>query len=403
MKKKEKIIRIVSFLFTFLIIFNLFRISTYCESKEVLEVTTEVNALPQFESKSVILMEATSGKVLYEKDADLVVSPASITKIMTLIIIFDKIKEEKITLEDVVTTSEYAKSMGGSQVFLETGEQQTVETLIKCIVVASGNDASVCMAEYIAGSEEAFVQMMNERAKGLGMENTEFLDCCGLNDTMEHHTSARDVAIMSRELITKYPEIFNYSKIWMENIIHKTDKGEKEFTLANTNKLLKQYEWTTGLKTGSTSLAKYCLSATAKRDDIELIAVVMGAPDYKVRFSEAKKLLDYGFANVTLYKADNSDIKESIKVENGKREQVKVTVEGNFSYVCLENEKVGDVVKKVEYYKLNAPVKEGAIVGNIFYYIGDKKIGENNIKATEKVDKLSYVDYLKKMWYKYMV
>lgn len=403
MKKKEKIIRIVSFLFTFLIIFNLFRISTYCESKEVLEVTTEVNALPQFESKSVILMEATSGKVLYEKDADLVVSPASITKIMTLIIIFDKIKEEKITLEDVVTTSEYAKSMGGSQVFLETGEQQTVETLIKCIVVASGNDASVCMAEYIAGSEEAFVQMMNERAKGLGMENTEFLDCCGLNDTMEHHTSARDVAIMSRELITKYPEIFNYSKIWMENIIHKTDKGEKEFTLANTNKLLKQYEWTTGLKTGSTSLAKYCLSATAKRDDIELIAVVMGAPDYKVRFSEAKKLLDYGFANVTLYKADNSDIKESIKVENGKREQVKVTVEGNFSYVCLENEKVGDVVKKVEYYKLNAPVKEGAIVGNISYYIGDKKIGENNIKATEKVDKLSYVDYLKKMWYKYMV
>lgn len=403
MKKKEKIIRIVSFLFTFLIIFNLFRISTYCESKEVLEVTTEVNALPQFESKSVILMEATSGKVLYEKDADLVVSPASITKIMTLIIIFDKIKEEKITLEDVVTTSEYAKSMGGSQVFLETGEQQTVETLIKCIVVASGNDASVCMAEYIAGSEEAFVQMMNERAKGLGMENTEFLDCCGLNDTMEHHTSARDVAIMSRELITKYPEIFNYSRIWMENIIHKTDKGEKEFTLANTNKLLKQYEWTTGLKTGSTSLAKYCLSATAKRDDIELIAVVMGAPDYKVRFSEAKKLLDYGFANVTLYKADNSDIKESIKVENGKREQVKVTVEGNFSYVCLENEKVGDVVKKVEYYKLNAPVKEGAIVGNISYYIGDKKIGENNIKATEKVDKLSYVDYLKKMWYKYMV
>ena len=356
------------------------------------------------QSKAAILMEASTGKILYENNADEIVSPASITKIMTLILIFDAINEGKIDYDDVVTTSEYAKSMGGSQVFLETGEKQTVETLVKCIVVASGNDASVCMAEYIAGSETEFVRMMNERARELGMTNTVFKDCCGLCDSMEHHTSARDVAIMSRELITKYPEIHNYSKIWMENITHVTNKGSIEFTLANTNKLLKQYEWATGLKTGSTSLAKYCLSATACKDNIELIAVIMGAPDYKVRFSEAVTLLNYGYSVVSMYSDKNDEINREIKISGGVKKTVKIEPEKEFVYICGKDEVINNIKKKVKLEKkVKAPAKSGSVVGKTEYYIGDNMIGEVNICLIENVRKAGYVDYLKKMWYKYIM
>ncbi len=356
------------------------------------------------QSKAAILMEASTGKILYENNADEIVSPASITKIMTLILIFDAINEGKIDYDDVVTTSEYAKSMGGSQVFLETGEKQTVETLVKCIIVASGNDASVCMAEYIAGSETEFVRMMNERARELGMTNTVFKDCCGLCDSMEHHTSARDVAIMSRELITKYPEIHNYSKIWMENITHVTNKGSIEFTLANTNKLLKQYEWATGLKTGSTSLAKYCLSATACKDNIELIAVIMGAPDYKVRFSEAVTLLNYGYSVVSMYSDKNDEINREIKISGGVKKTVKIEPEKEFVYICGKDEMINNITKKVKLEKkVKAPAKSGSVVGKTEYYIGDNMIGEVNICLIENVRKAGYVDYLKKMWYKYIM
>lgn len=356
------------------------------------------------QSKAAILMEASTGKILYENNADEIVSPASITKIMTLILIFDAINEGKIDYDDVVTTSEYAKSMGGSQVFLETGEKQTVETLVKCIVVASGNDASVCMAEYIAGSETEFVRMMNERARELGMTNTVFKDCCGLCDSMEHHTSARDVAIMSRELITKYPEIHNYSKIWMENITHVTNKGSIEFTLANTNKLLKQYEWATGLKTGSTSLAKYCLSATACKDNIELIAVIMGAPDYKVRFSEAVTLLNYGYSVVSMYSDKNDEINRELKISGGVKKTVKIEPEKEFVYICGKDEVINNITKKVKLEKkVKAPAKSGSVVGKTEYYIGDNMIGEVNICLIENVRKAGYVDYLKKMWYKYIM
>ena len=257
----------------------------------------------QVQAPSAVLMEASTGQIIYEKNADERRSPASITKIMTLILIFDAIDEGKIRLTDEVVTSAHAKSMGGSQVFLEEGEVQTVETLIKCIVVASGNDASVAMAEYIAGSEDAFVQRMNERAKALGMSGTHFTDCCGLTESPEHLTTARDIAVMSRELITKYPQIHTYSTIWMENITHVTKQGTKEFGLSNTNKLLKMATnfKVTGLKTGSTSLAKYCLSATAEKDGVRLIAVVMAAPDYKARFADAQNLLNYGYASCRLY------------------------------------------------------------------------------------------------------
>ena len=255
-----------------------------------------VQAAPDVSAPSYLLMETSTGQIICEQDADARRSPASITKIMTLLLIFDHLDTGRIKLEDEVITSAHAKSMGGSQVFLEEGEVQTLETMIKCIAVASGNDACVAVAEYIAGSEEEFVKLMNQRAEELRMDNTHFVDCCGLSDSDEHYTTARDVAIMSRELVTKHPEVLDYTKIWMEDITHVTRQGSTTFTLSSTNKLLKQYEWTTGLKTGSTSKAKYCLSATASKDGIDLIAVVMGAPDNKVRFQDAMALLNFGYS-----------------------------------------------------------------------------------------------------------
>lgn len=356
------------------------------------------------ESKAAVLMEKTTGNVLYEKNADEKLSPASITKIMTLILIFDNIESGKIKLEDIVTTSEYAKSMGGSQVFLETGEQQTVDTLIKCIIVASGNDASVAMAEHIAGTEGEFVKMMNKRAKELGMNSTNFEDCCGLTDSTNHYTSARDVAIMSRELISKYPQIHNYSTIWMENITHTTDKGTKEFGLTNTNKLLKQYQWTTGLKTGSTSLAKYCVSATAKKNDIELIAVIMAAPDYKIRFSEAIKLLEYGYGKCDLYSDDISGEKVYVKIDGGVKEKVKCSPESDFNYLGMNGENLQSITKKIIKEKnVKASIKKGDVMGKYVYYIDGSEIGSTNIIAMENVKKMKYTNAFVKTGKKFLI
>lgn len=221
-----------------------------------------------------------------------------------------------------MTVSAYASSMGGSQVFLAENEVQTLETMIKCIAVASGNDASVAVAEYIAGSEEAFVDQMNQKAAELGMVDTHFEDCCGLTDSDGHYTTAMDVAIMSRELTVKYPQVFEYTGIWMEDITHETRQGSSTFTLNSTNKLLKQYQWATGLKTGSTSKAKFCLSATATKDGIDLIAVVMGAPDYKARFKDAQTLLSYGFNVSDLYLDENTDALEDLRIEGGVKDTV---------------------------------------------------------------------------------
>lgn len=232
------------------------------------EETSSSSVALDVSAPSVLLMEASTGTVIYEKNSHEVLRPASITKIMTMILIFDALTRGQISLTDTVTVSEYAASMGGSQVFLEAGETQTVETMLKCISVASANDACVAMAEHICGSETEYVRQMNERAKGLGMNDTTFVNCCGL-DVDGHVTSAYDVALMSRELITKYPQIHDYCTIWMENITHVTAKGSSEFGLTNTNKLIKQYPYATGLKTGSTGLAKYCVSATAEKDGMD--------------------------------------------------------------------------------------------------------------------------------------
>ena len=355
-------------------------------------------------SPSAILMEASTGAVLFEKNPDEIRSPASITKIMTLLLTFEALEKGRIKLEDEVTTSAYAKSMGGSQVFLEEGEIQTVDTLIKCITVASGNDASVAMAEYVAGSEAEFVNMMNEKAASLGMNNTHFLDCCGLSSDSAHHTTARDVAIMSRELITRYPQIYNYTKIWMEDITHVTRQGSKPFTLSSTNKLLKQYQWTTGLKTGSTNAAKYCFSATASKDGIDLIAVIMGAPDFKIRFSEARSLLEYGFAMTRLYVDENLGDLGDIAVTGGKAEQVAVEPKGTFRYLDITGADFTQIEKNFKYQDVVlAPVEKGAEVGHISYSLGGREIGRIPIIASEEVEKAYFIDYLLKVLMKYLV
>lgn len=343
---------------------------------------------------SAILMEASTKSVIYEKAPDERRSPASITKIMTAILIFDAIEAGKISLEDEVVTSAYAKSMGGSQVYLEEGEKQTVDTLIKCIMVSSGNDASVAMAEYIAGSESGFVQMMNERADSLGMENTHFEDCCGLTDSDNHYTTARDIALMAQELITRYPQIKSYTTIWMENITHVTMQGSKEFGLANTNKLLKQYPYTTGLKTGSTNKAKYCVCATANKDGVELIAVIMGCPNYKDRFTEAQSLLQFGYTTCKLYQDENPPELMPILVKGGIDKQVPAVYKEKFSWLFVSGEDFSNIEKMLTTNELTAPIEKGEQIGTVTYRLNGKELGSIGIYAGESVCEAKFFDYL---------
>lgn len=343
---------------------------------------------------SAILMEASTKSVIYEKAPDERRSPASITKIMTAILIFDAIEAGKISLEDEVVTSAYAKSMGGSQVYLEEGEKQTVDTLIKCIMVSSGNDASVAMAEYIAGSESSFVQMMNERAASLGMENTHFEDCCGLTDSDNHYTTARDIALMAQELITRYPQIKSYTTIWMENITHVTMQGSKEFGLANTNKLLKQYPYTTGLKTGSTNKAKYCVCATANKDGVELIAVIMGCPNYKDRFTEAQSLLQFGYTTCKLYQDENPPELMPILVKGGIDKQVSAVYKEKFSWLFVSGEDFSNMEKMLTTNELTAPIEKGEQIGTVTYRLNGKELGSIGIYAEESVREAKFFDYL---------
>lgn len=344
----------------------------------------------ELSAESAVIMEASGGQVLLEKNADEKKPPASVTKVMTLLLIFDALADGTITPDTEVTTSEYAASMGGSQVFLEAGEKQTVDTMIKCIAVASANDACVAMAEKIAGSEPAFVEKMNQRSAGLGMTNTHFVNCNGL-DTEGHLMTARDIALMSRELITKYPQIEDYSTIWMENITHTTAKGSSEFGLSNTNKLIRQYEYATGLKTGSTSGAKFCLSATARKDGIDMIAVVMAEPDSKTRVKDAIAMLNYGFGKCSIYQ-DEKALEKIVyaEVKHGMQEKAKgETLEG-FRYVDTSGSDLSAVEKEVRIQKQTAPVKKGDQIGEVIYRLNEKTIGSVPVYATEGVGELTF-------------
>lgn len=353
---------------------------------------------PEIEAPCAILTEASTGRVIYEKNADESLHPASITKIMTLLIIFDAIDDGSISPEDTVTVSEHAASMGGSQVFLEPGETQTIETMIKCIAIASANDACVAMAEHISGSEDAFVQSMNERAEALGMNNTHFVNCCGL-DADGHMTTARDVAIMSRELITAHPAIHDYSCIWMDTITHVTRRGESEFVLNNTNKLLKQYEWATGLKTGSTSLAKFCLSATARRNDIELISVIMASPSGKTRVSDSIALLNYGYGICSLYHDNNMPSIDVIPIKDGIKSDISVEYSSQMNYLFTDKYDASLIESHAEYLEdLEAPVQKGDVIGQLTYTYDGKFMDSIDIIASESIKKAGYGDYINSLW-----
>lgn len=352
---------------------------------------------------SALLIEAETGTVLYQKDEHTARPPASVTKIMTLDLIFDAIEKNQIALTDEVTVSENAASMGGSQVYLEAGEIQTVETMIKCISIASANDACVAMAEHICGSEEEFVAQMNQKAKELGMDDTHFVNCCGLTAN-GHVTSAYDIALMARDLTVRHPQIHKYCTIWMENIIHRTKRGDQEFGLANTNKLLKQYPNATGLKTGYTSLAKYCLAATAEKDGVKLIAVLMAAPDPKSRTADAQTLLNYGFSICKVYRDQTPAPLPALPVTQGSANLVALEYESSFTYVSTSGEDLSKITKKLKLPKsVAAPVKKGEIAGQLTYYLADKKIGHINVRYAGSVAHAKFQDYyfdlLKKIFF----
>ena len=356
----------------------------------------ETEAL-QLKSKSAVLMDAGTGTVLYEKNSHEAMPPASVTKVMTLLLIYEAEAAGQFGWEETVQVSEHAASMGGSQVFLEPGETQTAVELTKCIAIASANDAAVAMAEFVAGSEEAFVERMNRKAEELGMQETHFVNACGL-DVDGHETSAYDIALMSRELMTKFPEIQKYTTTWQDTIIHKTRKGESEFGLTNTNKLIKWYEGATGLKTGSTGKALYCLSGTAERNGLHLIGVVMAAPDFKLRFQETMKLLDYGFANYSAEKGLPAGKEMGrIPVTKGMEDSVSAVVQEEIS-ILLKKDIGGEWETKAELLPaMDAPVAAGEKVGELIYLLHGKEVGRTDLITAEAVEKANINTMLQRM------
>lgn len=338
--------------------------------------------LAALDCTSAVLMEAATGRVLYEQNADQALPPASVTKVMTLLLVMEALEKGNITFDQMLTTSENAASMGGSQIFLEVGEQMRVEDLLKSVIISSANDAAVVLAEAIAGSEESFVGMMNSRASELGMKNTHFENTNGLDDTVTNHvTSARDIAIMSRALIA-HKKILEYSSIWMDTV------RNGEFGLTNTNRLVRFYSGATGLKTGSTSKAKFCISATAKRDGMHLIAVIMGAPTRDIRNAEAAKLLDWGFANYSLYTYPSSD-QGSVKLLGSKNDTLPCRTEG--ISVLVPKGAASKVTVETEIPEsVRAPIAAGETVGKLKFSLSGEQICEANIVSSVTESRVSF-------------
>lgn len=333
-------------------------------------------------ARSAILVEAETGTVLFEQNAEAAYSPASVTKIMTLLLVMEALENGKISLNDKVSVSENAASMGGSQVFLEVGEVMTVEEMIKCTVIASANDAAVALAEFVSGSESAFVAEMNRRAAELGMTSTHFENATGLDDTTVNHvTSAADIAKMSRELI-RHELILKYSSVWMDSI------RDGAFTLTNTNRLVRYYEGATGLKTGSTEKAKFCISTTATRGQMTLIAVIMGAPTRDVRNDAARRLLDFGFANYALYRCEPRRW-PSVPVIGGTKACIEATLEG-FSAIVKKSELKGVDLQISIPERITAPISVGDEIGSAIFRVGDNVLGTLPICAQTESPKMNY-------------
>jgi len=366
------------------------------KNEEVVETVKSVSqpavaeANFNFTSKSQILMEMSTGRVIYEKNSDEKAYPASVTKIMTLLLIMEAIDSGKISYEDKVVCSENASKMGGSQIWFQPGEELTIDEALKCICVVSANDVCVAMAEHIGGNEENFVKMMNDKASKLGMTGTNFVNCHGIDDE-NHYTTARDIAIMSRELMAKHPNITKYTTIWMDSIRGGT------FGLSNTNKLIRYYEGATGLKTGYTSTAMYNLSATATKNDMSLVAVILTAPSSDIRNEEAKQLLNYGFANYQVEKlASKGEVIDKIKINKHLGENVEIVLENDISLMSEKGNK-GDYDKEVVINKnINAPLKKGEIVGKIVYKDADgNEVGNSNIVVDNNIVKSGIIEYIK--------
>lgn len=336
-------------------------------------------------AKSSILMDGVSGSVLLEKNSRERLPIASVTKVMSMLLIMEAIDSGKITFEDKVPVSEHSYNMGGSQVYLKPGEEFTVLEMLKAVAIHSANDATVAMGELIAGSEDAFVAMMNDKAKSLGMNDTNFLDCTGLTDE-GHYSTAYDVALMSKELLMKHPKITEYTTTW-----HDTFRNGL-FSLDNTNKLIRFYDGANGLKTGFTTKAGYCLSASAKKNNLQLISVVLGEPDTNTRFAESRKLLDYGFANyeVSLVNKKGEEIK-SVEVKKGLKTSVK-TIFGDDVVLLLKKGEKGKIDREVKMESnITAPVKAGQKLGEVVYKINDKEIGKAAAVADSEVQQASFV------------
>lgn len=344
-------------------------------TSNAVEFTGEINA------KSAILMEQSSGKVLFEYNADEALPPASVTKVMTILLVLEAIDEGKITIDDPVTVSAYATSMGGSQIYLKENEVMSVSDLLKAVVVASANDAAVALAEHLYGTEEAFVARMNERAAELGMVNTNFCNTNGLDDTDTGHlTSARDIAIMSREVL-KHPLIFDYSTIWMDSV------RNGEFGLTNTNRLIRFYHGANGLKTGSTSKAGFCISATAERDGMQLIAVIMGAPSRDTRNALAASLLDFGFANYSVRSFPGQTV-DPVPVKGGTTR----SCEASYADASFVTEKSNEetTTQVVYHTSLRAPVKKGDVVGTVRFLLGSEELGTTDLVAQSDVKEMTF-------------
>ena len=371
--------KLIAFLLLFALLVS-FKVNASAAEGTSAQASVTVN----IKAKSALLIEAETGTILYEKNKDERLAPASVTKIMTLLLVVEAIEDDRIKITDEVVISKHAASMGGSQVFLEEGERMTVEELLKCTVIASANDAAVALAELIYGSEGAFVDIMNKRAIELGLQNTNFENATGLDDdTKAHYTSAYDIATMSRYLI-RYDLITKYASLWQDTI------RNGEFTLTNTNRLVRYYDGCNGLKTGSTDKAGYCISAAAKRDGMQLIAVIMGAETRDERNEAARALLDYGFSNYSIYSEDEK-IVEEIRVTKGKVDKL-IAYSTKFETVIEKGKikKINLVYDIPEY--LSAPVVENEVIGKIIYEIDGVKIGESDIFVKCGSDKLSYFD-----------
>lgn len=332
---------------------------------------------------------------MYEKDAHAKLRPASVTKIMTILLIMEAIGNGQITYDTKVTCSENASQMGGSQIWLEVGESLTVDEMLKAICVVSANDCSVAMAEYISGTEEAFVQKMNDKAKELGMNDTTFKNCHGIDED-GHITSSYDIALMSKELLNKYPEITKYTTIWMDSLRN----GESE--LVNTNKLIRTYEGATGLKTGSTSLALYNLSASATRDNLSLIAVVMRAPSPTERVANAKTLLDYGFSNYEFLKiSDKDEVIQNVSVSKGVINNVNLAYEKSDGIVVKKGASEGLTSEIILNEEISAPVEKGEILGKVDFYLNEEFVSSTNLVAEQSIKKmnsLNMFEYISNLW-----